>query len=232
MGVLIAEDFPPQLIKAVAEGNIIRPAHGVWLVEASGFLVGSNIVHYATRACSLPRAEQIERSRAFRKPRSGSATSSAEATSRAAKIFDYIARSGSEAFGQAIKRSNLTVGFYRVLQDNGNNCHIELFVGTNRISVGSCYWNRSLDEVTLERVVAANSETETDPEPDQRYLRGSWWHLRRDIGRDTPLEQLPERLGEEIETQMEAIRSAIDIHQEALKQAMTQSANGYELPRT
>jgi hypothetical protein len=40
MGVLIAEDFEPQLIKALTDAQVVRPDYGVWLVEATGFIIG------------------------------------------------------------------------------------------------------------------------------------------------------------------------------------------------
>jgi hypothetical protein len=55
MGVLVAEEFEPQLVKAITDGMVVRPEHGVWLVEATGFIVGGTpIVTYTLRASSLP----------------------------------------------------------------------------------------------------------------------------------------------------------------------------------
>ena len=50
MGVLIAENFDPQLIKAVSDGLIVRPEHGIWLVEACGYLIhGQPVITYSHR---------------------------------------------------------------------------------------------------------------------------------------------------------------------------------------
>jgi hypothetical protein len=40
MGVLVAEDFEPQLIKSIADGQIARPEHGARLAEATSSIVG------------------------------------------------------------------------------------------------------------------------------------------------------------------------------------------------
>lgn len=220
MGVLIAEGFDPQLVKAVDEGRIVHPEHGIWLVEACGYRVdGRAVVHYTTRASSLPRAERIDRERAFRRGRSGASPGQAEANGRAAELFEYIAKTSNSSLAEAIRRSKITAGYYRIIEDNGNTCHVELFAGTNRISVGSCYLKATFDDDALERLVAANADTETDPTPDLRYLRSTWWHIRRDVGRDTPVGELPPHLGEEVHRALADLRPAIDIHQRALLDA-------------
>jgi hypothetical protein len=221
MGVLVAEDFDPQLVKAVADGQIVRPEHGLWLVEACGYLVGdAPVVTYTTRACSLARTDQLDRQRAFARGRAGGGRSTgdqAEAYRRAAAMFEYLARTSVGWLSQAPRQAGVTTGYYRTLIDNGDTVRIELFVGSDRISVGSCYFKSTFDEATLEALVTANQETEVDPPPDKRYLRGSWWNLRLDLGRDTPQEQWPADLGNEIERGIDAIRSTIDTHQAALK---------------
>jgi hypothetical protein len=77
----------------------------------------------------------------------------------------------------------------------------------------------SWDEATLDRVVAANQQASIDPEPARRVLRGAWWDLRLDIGRDTPIEHLPDDLGDQIERSIEVVRPAIDAHQQVLQEA-------------
>lgn len=221
MAVLIAEEFPPQLIKAVADGRIIRPSHGLWLVEASGYMVdGRPAVHYATVACSLERMIRIDRERAFHRGRSAGGGSYEEADQRAAALFDHIVQTNSGNLAPAIQHSPQVKGFYRRLRDNGDTCHISLFVGTNRISVGSGYLKAGQDDETLERLVSANAEAHVTPEPDQRPLRGSWWHLLRGLGRDTPPEQWPDRLGDDVEAAFNEVKSAVDAHQRALKAAI------------
>jgi hypothetical protein len=230
MGVLIAEGFEPQLIKAITDGLVVRPEHGVWLVEATGFIVGGTpIVTYTLRASSLARADRLLRERAFAKGRPGTAGRSnaeaqAEAERKAALLFNQIAQTNNGWLGPALKKSRITTGFYRSIVDNGLTCHVELFVGVDRISVGSCYLKGSFDEPTLEALMAANLETEVDPTPARRYQRGSWWDLRTDIGRDVPVDQLPGALGDAIQRAIDAIRPAIAAHRDALKQAVSSSA--------
>jgi hypothetical protein len=93
---------------------------------------------------------------------------------------------------------------------------VPVFAGAGGIDVGSCYLKQSWDDETLERLVAANKETLVDPEPSYRILRGSWWLLRRDAGRSTPISELAPDLGDQIERAIDAIRPAIDAHQAAL----------------
>lgn len=220
MGVLIAENFAPQLIKAIADGAVVRPEHGLWLVEASGYVVnGQRLITYATRACSLPRPDQIQRERVFRKgPVAGgnSSESEAEANRRAADFFDYIARTSTGWLGARLRGSSMTSGYYRTIEDNGGTCHLSLFVGQNRVSIGSCYLKANFDEATLDALGVANQTTEVEPEPARRYLRGSWWDIRLDVGRDTPPEQRPAELGDDLERAIAALRPAIDQHQAAL----------------
>jgi hypothetical protein len=225
MGVLVAEDFEPQLIKALTDAQIVRPDHGVWLVEATGFIIGSTpLVTYTVRASSLPRAERLVRERGFAKGRPGAAGRSnaeaqAEAERKAAALFGHIAQTNSGWLAPSLKKSRTTTGFYRWIIDNGLTCHVELFVGVDRVSVGSCYLKGSFDEMTLDALMAANQEIEVDPSPARRYQRGSWWDLRTDIGRDFVATDLPVALGDDIQRAIEAIRPAIDAHQDALKQA-------------
>lgn len=75
----------------------------------------------------------------------------------------------------------------------------------DRISIGSSYLKGNLDDVTLKRLVAASAKTSVDAEPDQPYLQGSCWHLRTDLGRNTPADGLLERLDAEVEASIEAI---------------------------
>ena len=221
MGVLVAEAFDPQLIKAVGEGLIVQPEHGLWLVEACGYLIGDHsAVTYTTVSCSLPRAERLARERAYVSGHGGSSVSQSEANRRAAVLFDQLMHTSHGWLGLALKKAGATTGYYRWIQDNGNTCHIPLFVGVDRISVGSCYLKSNWDEATLDRLVAANQQASVDPEPGRRYLRGSWWDIRLDVGRDTPLDELPDDLGDQIERGIDAIRPAIDAHQQVLRDAL------------
>lgn len=224
MGALIAESFDPQVIKAVNDGTIVRPEHGLWLVEACGYMVGDHpVVTYSTVACSLPRSEKIARDRAFRSRTGTSTGSQSEAYARAAATFAHIAQTSHGWLGPALKKAGMTTGYYRWIEDNGNTCHVELFAGTNRISVGSCYQKASWDDETLDRLVAAN-DNPLDPEPTRRYSRGAWWDVRLDIGRDTPAAMLPADLGDQIEKAIEQIRPGIDAHQQALQDALKQTS--------
>jgi hypothetical protein len=224
MGVLIAESFPPQLVKAVTDGLIIRPEHGLWLVEACGYLInGHPVITYTTVACSLPRAERIARDRTFRSGSGSSSISQNEANQRAAVLFDHLAKTSQGWLGKAIRKAGATRGYYRWIIDNGHTCHVELFVGVDRISVGSCYLKSSWSDETLDRLAAANQETPVDPEPGNRYMRGAWWDLRRGIGRDTPPANLPPDMGDQIEQEIDAIRPAIDAHQQALLAALDET---------
>jgi hypothetical protein len=221
MGVLIAEGFDPQLIKAVNDGVIIRPEHGIWLIEACGFSVnGIPVVTYSTVACSLTRSDKIARDRAFRTGAGSSSTSNAETYARAAATFSHIANTSHGWLGPALRKSPLTTGLYRWVEDNGHTCHLELFVGTNRISIGSCYLKSTWDDETLARLVAANEQVTLDPEPTRRYSRGAWWDLRRDLGRDTAVTELPADLGDQIEKAISIIRPALDAHQQSLQDAL------------
>lgn len=228
MGVLIAEDFPPQLLKAVGDGRIVRPVHGLWLIEAAGYVVdGRPAVHYSTRACSLERLVRIEREQVFRRgPGGGGAGGSDEAFRRAARLFDHIARTSTRWLGEAIRKSSQTSGLYRTIEDNGDTCHVALFVGVDRISVGSGYRKLPHDDETVERLATANAEVQVTPDPDDRQLRSSWWHLMRGLGRGTPEGQLPDRLGEEIEAAIDQVRPALEAHQRALKDAVLAPADG------
>jgi hypothetical protein len=230
MGVLIAEDFDPQLVKAVSDGQIVRPEHGFWLVEACGYKLGDTcVVTYTRRACSLPRTDLLDRERAFARRRigAGSTTSDqAEAARRASAMFEHLANTAAGWLGPALRQAGATTGYYRTIVDNGDTCHLELFVGSDRISVGSCYYKSNFDEPTLEALVTTNREVEVDPPPDKRYLRGSWWNVRLDLGRDTPRHQWPDDLGAEVERAIDAIRPAIDSHQGALKAVASGSAAG------
>jgi hypothetical protein len=222
MGVLIAESFPPPLVKAVNDGVIVRPEHGLWLVEACGYLIaGQPIITYTTIACSLPRPERLARDRAFHSGSASSSVSQNEANQRAARLFDYMTKTSPGWLGAALRRSPLTTGYYRWIIDNGKTCHVELFTGADRISVGSCYQKQSWDEEALERLTTANQQTPIDPEPAHRYSRGVWWDLRLDIGRNTPIDQLTPDFGEQIERAIDVIRPAIDSHQQALLAAAT-----------
>jgi hypothetical protein len=204
----------------------MRPEHGLWLVEACGYVVQERpLVVYSTRACSLSRTERITRDRLFSKRQAGSTGSKtadqAEANRRASMLFEYLARTSSGWLALALRKAGATTGYYRWLVDNGGGCHVELFVGTDRITVGSCYLKSNYPEDVLDAVATVNQEFEVEPPPDRRYLRGTWWDLRRDLGRDTPPDRLPETLGDEIQRAIDAIRPAIDSHQAALKEAVT-----------
>lgn len=227
MGVLVAEGFEPQLIKTVSDGQVVTPEHGLWLVEACGFQVGeTRLVTYQTRACSLPRAERLRRESAFaRGVGSGSnrKEADAEAERLARVLFAHIQETSASWLRSALSRSSTTTGYYRWIEDNGSTCHVELFVGTDRISIGSCYLKSNHNAGQLDRLTAANTETEVDPAPARRYLRGAWWDLRTDVGRNTPKSSLSPTLGFEIEKAFESIRDAVEAHQGALLSAVAES---------
>jgi hypothetical protein len=217
MGVLIAEGFEPQLVKAVQDGQIIRPRHGLWLIEASGFLVGDTpVVTYTVKAFSLPRSEWLDRTRAFNRGAGAGTTSRsrAEDQARAAALFEHLATTSAGWLGDALRRSAHKTGYYRWIIDHGSGINVPLFVGVDRISVGSAYLKGSRDDATLEALSEANTLTSTDPEPDTRYLRGVWWDLNRTVGRATI--PWPDDLGASIEAAYAEIRSAVEAHQAAL----------------
>ena len=224
MGVLIAEGFEPQLIRAVSEGEIVRPEHGLWLVEATAYQVDSTrFVNYQTRASSLPRAERLSREKAFLR---GTASSSAEDDQRARKLFEWIQRTSDGWIGEAIARSRTKSGYYRRLQETTPSIFTELFVGTDRISIGSSHTKSGHSAEQLELIEAANKETEVDPSPARRYLRGSWWDLRTDIGRNSPEGDWPEALGAELERAYEAVSEGVRRHQSAMNSAAELAAGG------
>lgn len=175
---------------------------------------GRPAVHYSTRACSLERLVRIEREQAFRRGPGGGGGSD-EAFRQAARLFDHIARTSSHWLGDAVRKSPQQAGINRVLEDNGDACHLALFVGVNRISVGSGYRKLPHVQETVERLATANAEAQVTPEPDDRQLRSSWWHLVRGVGRGTPDPDLPARLGDELEVAIDQVRPALEAHQRA-----------------
>jgi hypothetical protein len=222
MGVLIAESFSPQLVKAVNDGVIIRPEHGLWLVEANGYLIGDHpVITYSTVACSLPRVDRIARDRAFHTGSRPASVSQTETKQRAGDLFEYLARTSQGWLGPALRNGRASFrGEYRTIIDNGNTCHVPIFASREQMMVGSCYRKGSWDDEALERLETANQGTTLRPEPAWRALRGVWWDLRPDIGRNTPVTELPPDLGDQIERTLDKLRPAIDAHQAALLAAI------------
>ncbi len=222
MGVLVAEQFEPQLIRAVSEGSVVSPEHGLWLVEACGYQVGeAKLVTYQMRACSLPRSERLRRQKLFSRGGGGSSGNGASAADyrNAADLFDWIGSTGATWLADALPKSRTTAGFYRRIVETGTPVYIELFAGTDRISIGSSYTKSGLSPEQLVLLEAANKEVEVEVPPARRYLRGSWWDVRTDVGRNTPADQRSDSLGLEVEKAIDSIRESVDQHNRALVEA-------------
>lgn len=217
MGVLIAEGFDPHLIRAIDEGRIVQPRHGFWLVEATGQLVdGVPVVSYTLRATSLDRDQLLKREKAFRKNQfhSGNAKIQADLAETEA-LFAHIAASGDGPLTKRVRAAHTVSRWYRRVEENDYGCHLALFVGRNRISVGSAYLKGTLEEAVLERLTEVNRFTELDPPPSKRELRSLWWHLA-DLGRGTPRDAWPEDLGAILDERFDAVLPTLHEHQRRL----------------
>jgi len=224
MGVLIAEGFDPHLIRAVEEGRVVKPKYGLWLVEATGQVVnGEPVVSYELQATSLDRDIWLARKKAYRDNAGASVGSSSE--KRAADknlisaLFSHIAATGHGELSKMVAKTQSSGGSYRHLLENENGCHVVLFVGRTRISIGSAYAKKSFDKELLDVLTSIVKDSELDPEPRKRELRSAWWRLA-DVGTGNDRATWPADLGSQLDAQYETVRLTINEHQERLMQAI------------
>ena len=226
MGVLIAEGFDPHLVRAIEESRVVKPRYGLWLVEATGQLVGdSAVVAYELQATSLERDEWLLRKKAFR-DNSGTATGSSSEKRAADKkqidaLYKHIAATGSGALSKLVSKTQSSGGPYRHIIDNENGCHVVLFLGRTRISVGSAYSKRNFDEALLETLTSLIKDSELEPAPRKRELRSAWWRLA-DIGTGSGQLDWPPDLGAQLDAQYELVRGVIDELQDRMMAAISQ----------
>lgn len=223
MGVLIAESFEPHLVRAVTEGQIIQPRHGLWLVEAAGYEVGGvKSVSYSLRATSLPRERLLARETAHRKNYSGSTGgdfAKIEANSEKTEQLYSLLSNGDGSLATVLK-SQKTVGrWYRTLETSQKGNMVSVFVGQKRISIGSGYRKGQLSPDTLDQLTVLNKSVDLDPNPFKRELRTLWWKLA-DVGRSTPDNEIPETLYELVQRAYEDALPAIREHQERIAEIL------------
>lgn len=213
MGVLIAESFDPHLVRAVYEGDIVRPKHGLWLVEATGqFVGGVAIVSYTLKATSLKREEFLGREKAFRTEKSGVSVNQSEKDililESTESLFAHIARTGSGVVSSQVGNVKTISKWYRVIKRFDFDVHIAMFVGAHRVSIGLAYLKGNLDQDLLIELSEINREMELTPEPSKRELRSVWWNVAN-VGRADPQASWPADLGHQIDSAFELIESAI-----------------------
>lgn len=217
MGVLIAESFEPHLIRAVSEGQIIQPRHGLWLIEASGFDVGgTKTISYSLKASSLDRKRLLERELAFRKNLSGAGSATHEKAAadseRTEAIYDHIIRTSSGELSNTLSHEKTVGRWYRHLEQGAKGNHVSIFIGQNRIAIGSGYRKGQLSTDTLDQLTMLNNSIDLEPSPFKRELRTIWWKVAG-VGRSTPPEQLPEALGSQVQKSFDEIMPAVREHQ-------------------
>jgi hypothetical protein len=223
MGVLIAESFEPHLVRAVTEGQIIQPRHGLWLVEAAGYEIGGmKSVSYTLRATSLQRERLLARETAHRKNYSGSTggeMAKIEANSEKTERLYLLLSNGQGSLANVLK-SQKTVGrWYRMLETSQKGNMVSVFVGQNRISIGSGYRKGQLNPETLDQLTVLNKTIDLDPNPFKRELRTLWWKLA-DFGRATPDNEVPETLEEQVQRAYDDVLPAIREHQERISEIL------------
>ena len=224
MGVLIAEGFDPHLIRAIEEGRVIKPKYGLWLVEASGQIVnGEAVVTYELQATSLERDVWLARKKAFRDNSStvpgNSWAKRAADKSQINAMFSHIAATGNGELSRLVAKTQTSGGSYRHIIDNESGCHVVLFVGRTRISIGSAYSKKNFDKDLLDALTSIVKDSELDPEPRKRELRSAWWRLA-DVGTGTDSTTWPTDLGAQLDAQYEQVRLVIQEHQERMMQAI------------
>ncbi len=229
MGILIAESFEPHLINAVDRGLIIKPRFGLWLVEAVGQMVaGSPAVTYTLKATSIDRDVLIAREKAFKQKVSASSAEKqaqeAEDLAATEALFHHIASTGSGQLSACIA-SQKTVGrWYRRLLENGQGCHVAIFIGRNRISIGSAYVKGSLATDVLDQLTALNNNVELQPAPFKREMRSIWWEVSG-VGRSTPPDKWPSDLGSLLDEKFDELYATIQEHQSKLRQIIDGANN-------
>lgn len=222
MGILIAEAFEPHLINAVSKGLIFRPRFGLWLVEATGQMVGETpTISYNLRATSLERDVLFAREKAFRL---NQAFSSADAEKKlqyelaeTEALFSYISKTGQGSLSSEVSRQNTVSRWYRKLADSGRGCHLALFVGRKRISIGSVYQKGALQPSTLDRLTELNNNIELEPSPSKREMRSLWWTVS-EIGRAVSADKWPDDLGAQLDSKYEELLPILLEHQARLLQ--------------
>ena len=217
MGVLIAESFEPHLVRAVGEGQIIQPRHGLWLVEAAGFDVGgAKTVSYSLKATSLNRDRLLARELAFKKNQSGGGSSGDEKAAadseRTEAIYNHIIRTGPGELSQSLSHEKTVGRWYRHLEVGSKGNIVAIFIGQNRIAIGSGYRKGQLSTDTLDQLTTLNNSIELEPSPFKRELRTIWWKIA-DVGRSTPPDQLPETLGVQAQKSYDEVIPAVREHQ-------------------
>ena len=228
MGVLIAEAFDPHLIRAVEEGLVVKPKYGLWLVEATGHIVNGNpVVNYELQATSLEREVWLARKKAYRDNVGTTSGSSPEKKAaekqRIAALYEHILKTGNGKFTELLAKAPVTSTPYRHIVENENGCHVAVFVGKNRIAVGSAYNIKGLDENLLENLTTIVKETALDPAPSKRELRSVWWTLIN-VGTNSPHSGWPADLGSQLDAQYELVQHAVNEHQEKMTTAIRERA--------
>lgn len=228
MGILIAESFEPHLINAVSKGLIFRPRFGLWLVEATGQMIGETCaVSYTLRASSLERDVQIAREKAFRQNQSFSAADSQARMQyeleETEALFGHIAKTGNGALSREVARQNTVSRWYRKLSDSGRGCHLSLFVGSKKISIGSVYLKGSLSPSTLDQLTELNNNIELEPNPSKREMRSIWWNIS-EMGRGVSPEKWPDDLGALLDEKYEELLPILHEHQARLLQIIESDA--------
>jgi hypothetical protein len=230
MGILIAESFEPHLLNAVDRGLIIRPRLGLWLIEASGQIVnGVPLVQYVLRATSLDRDVLIAREKAYRLNLPGASADSAKKTSQdvaaTEALFEHIGATGSGSLSAEVRRQKSVSKWYRKVQENSHGCHLAVFIGSNRVSIGSVYSKGSLQAATLDKLTELNNNIELQPDPTKRELRSLWWNIS-DIGRSTPRESWPQDLGMQLDKKFDELLPTLQEHQARLQQVIEHDSRG------
>lgn len=213
MGILIAESFDPHLVRAVSEGEIVRPKHGLWLVEATGQLVGGvAIVSYALKASSLKREDLLSREKAFKTEKSGVPINQSEKDlhnlAATEALFAHISRTGTGAVSSQIGKVKTVSRWYRVIRKFDFDLHIPVFIGAHRISIGLAYLKGNLDPDLLIELGDINREMELSPEPFKREIRSVWWNVAN-VGKADDPSKWPTDLGHQIDAAFEIIEAPI-----------------------
>jgi hypothetical protein len=182
---------------------------------------GTPTVSYAVRATSLERDVLLARELAYKKNATTSqgdhATKNRAELELTESIFSHIAATGSGPLCQKIAKEKTISRWYRKIADFEYGSHLSVFVGRNRISIGSVYSKGSLDPAILDQLTNLNATIELDPQPSKRELRSLWWTIA-DVGRSTPADQLGPELGELIERKFNEIEPTLTQHQEKILQ--------------
>lgn len=222
MGILVAESFEPHLVNAVDKGLIIKPRFGLWLVEASGQMVGGTpVVQYVLRATSLDRDVLIAREKAFKQNLTYAPGDSAKKTNldlaETEALFAHIGSTGGGTLSREVAKQHTISRWYRKIQENKHGCHISLFIGRKRIALGSAYMKGALNAQTLDALTELNNNIELEPAPMKRELRSLWWKIS-DVGRSQPSDKWPPDLGAQLDAKFDELLPTLQEHQARLQQ--------------